>query len=143
MTWTTFLRKILSKVSAWNFSDILHEVARAWRLKIQQHRFWEKLCLEVFGSKWEILNFCEKSMKGTFLIFLNDVFFFYLGFLSRTFTNHRTAGEERGHFNSSLPLPPLHRHLEISRAITPESSPLHIASSQTRTENLWFPSATR
>ena len=34
-------------------------------------------------------------------------FFFYLGFLSRTFTNHRTAGEEGGNFfNSSLPLPP-------------------------------------
>ena len=32
-------------------------------------------------------------------------FFFYLGFLSRTFTNHRTAGEGGGHFlNSSLPL---------------------------------------
>ena len=35
------------------------------------------------------------------------IFFFYLGFLSRTFTNHRTAGEGGGHFsNSSLPLPP-------------------------------------
>ena len=34
-------------------------------------------------------------------------FFFYLGFLSRRFTNHRTAGEGGGHFfNSSLPLPP-------------------------------------
>ena len=34
-------------------------------------------------------------------------FFFYLGFLSRTFTNHRTAGEGGGHFfNFSLPLPP-------------------------------------
>ena len=33
------------------------------------------------------------------------LFFFYLGFLSRTLTNHRTAGEGRGHFfNSSLPL---------------------------------------
>ena len=31
-------------------------------------------------------------------------FFFYLGFLSRTFMNHRTAGEGGGHFfNSSLP----------------------------------------
>ena len=28
---------------------------------------------------------------------------------------------------------PLHRHLDISRAITAESSPLHIADSQTRT----------
>ena len=32
---------------------------------------------------------------------------FYLDFLSRTFTNHRTAGEGGGHlFDSSLPLPP-------------------------------------
>ena len=34
-------------------------------------------------------------------------FFFYLGFPSQPFTNHRTAGEGGGHFfNSSLPLPP-------------------------------------
>ena len=67
-------------------------------------------------------------------------FFFYLGFLSLIFTNHRTAGEGVGHFfNSSLPLPPtsqaLRHHLEIS--------PLHITSTQTRTGNLWFPSASR
>ena len=36
---------------------------------------------------------------------------------------------------------PFHRHLDISRAITAESSPLHIASSRTRTGNLWFSSA--
>ena len=42
---------------------------------------------------------------------------------------------ERYHFH------PLHRHLDISRAITAESSPLHIASSQIRTGNLWFLSA--
>ena len=36
-----------------------------------------------------------------------NLFFFYLGFLSRTFTNHRTAGEGGVHFlNSSLPFPP-------------------------------------
>ena len=33
--------------------------------------------------------------------------FFYLDFLSRTFTIHRAAGEEGGYlFNSSLPIPP-------------------------------------
>ena len=38
---------------------------------------------------------------------VRSFFFFYLGFLSRLFTNHRTAGEGRGHFfNSSLPLSP-------------------------------------
>ena len=31
---------------------------------------------------------------------------------------------------------PLHRHLDINRAITAESSPLHIGSSRTRTRNL-------
>ena len=36
---------------------------------------------------------------------------------------------------------PLHRHLDISWALTAEGSPLHIVSSQTRTENLWLPSA--
>ena len=36
---------------------------------------------------------------------------------------------------------PLRRHIDISRAITAESSPMHIAGSSTRTGNLWFPSA--
>ena len=29
------------------------------------------------------------------------IFFFYLGFLSRTFTNHKTAGEGRGHLTTT------------------------------------------
>ena len=41
-----------------------------------------------------------------FLCFFLFLFFLYLGFLLRTFTNHRTAEEGGGHFNSSLPLPP-------------------------------------
>ena len=70
------------------------------------------------------------------------IFFFYLGFLSRTFTIHKTAGEGGGYlFNSSLPLPPAYRLLDISRVITAGSSPLRIAGSGTQTGNLWFPSA--
>ena len=38
---------------------------------------------------------------------IRNYVFFYLGFLSRTFTIHRTAGEGGGYFfKSSLPLPP-------------------------------------
>ena len=33
---------------------------------------------------------------------------------------------------------PLHRHLDVSRAVTAESLPLHIASSQAHTENLVY-----
>ena len=38
---------------------------------------------------------------------------------------------------------PLRRHLDITRAITVDSSPLHIASCETLTGKLWFPSASR
>ena len=68
-------------------------------------------------------------------------FFFYLGFLSRTFRTHRTARE--GRVSSLTPLYqslPHHKYLNISRSITIESSLLQIASSRTRTGNLWFPS---
>ena len=61
-------------------------------------------------------------------------FFFYIGFLS----------QGKGESISLTPhyyFHPLHRHLNIHREITAESSPLHIGRSQTRTGNLWFPSA--
>ena len=93
--------------------------------------------------------------------FLN--FFSICVFFARTFTVHRTPGVEGGYLFSSFmtevpimqkttdwflymtgtsvmkELTPLyhfqslHRHLDISRAITTDSSPLHVASSPTRT----------
>ena len=40
-------------------------------------------------------------------------FFFYVGFFSQTFTNHRIAGEMEEHFfKSSLPLPPASQTLK-------------------------------
>ena len=58
-------------------------------------------------------------------------FFFYLGFLSRTSTIHKTVGEGGGHlFNSALPLYPLHSHLDISLVITGD---LHVAGLKLRT----------
>ena len=55
--------------------------------------------------------------------------FFYLGFLSRPFTNHRTEWKGKGtsltpdyHFH------PRHRDLDISRAISTESSSLDIVA---------------
>ena len=87
------------------------------------------------------LSFLLLFFVGKFFL---KVFFFYLGFLSRTFAIHGTAGEGEGDGIYLTPLyhfHPLHRHLGISRAITAGSSPLHIAGSRTRTGNLWFPSA--
>ena len=84
-------------------------------------------------------------MSAPALIQIITVYIFLgLGFLSRTFTIHRTAGE--GEAISLNPLHyfhSLHRHLDISQVITAESSPLHLAGSRTGTGNLWFPSASR
>ena len=69
------------------------------------------------------------------------MYIFYLGFLSRI-----TELQEKGEGISLTPhyhLHLLHRHLDISRVITVESSPLDIGSSWTQTGNLWFLSARR
>ena len=59
--------------------------------------------------------------------------FFYLGLLSRAFTNHRPAGEGRDHFlDSSQPLTTASDTETLTiLEVTVESSPLHIASDQT------------
>ena len=49
--------------------------------------------------------------------------FFYLGFLSHSLAIHRTAGEERDFFNSTLPTPPAlqtlrHYPSDYSRELT-------------------------
>ena len=68
--------------------------------------------------------------------------FFYLGILSRTVTNHRTTWEEGISLTTHCHFHPLHRHLDISQAITAKSSPpLHKASSRNLTGNACFPSA--
>ena len=70
-------------------------------------------------------------------------FFFLSGFL---FHDHSQITELQGKGEGISWTPhyhfqPFHRHLDIGRVITAESLPLHIASSWTRTGNLWFPSA--
>ena len=53
-----------------------------------------------------ILKRNKITILSQFLV-KNLKLFFWGGFLSRTFTNHRTTGEGEGYFiNSSLPLPP-------------------------------------
>ena len=61
----------------------------------------------IFVKKKHTYCFILNSEAGTDQLIQSCFFFFYLGFLSQTFTNHRTAGKGGGHlFSSSLPLPP-------------------------------------
>ena len=65
-------------------------------------RFWKKNLMFTLTRK-SIHRHEESCSLWSLFIY----FFFYLGFLSRTITVHRTAGEGGGYsFNSSLPLPP-------------------------------------
>ena len=118
---------------------LIHQYFQA---KLQKKNFLADLITyteEILSGK---LHFCSVQIACRCLKVMWD-FFFYDGFLSRTFTIHRTAGKGQG--ISLTPLyryHPLHRQLDVSRAITTDS-PLHIASNLTRTGNLWFPSVCR
>ena len=88
----------------------------------------------------------QKSSCNFHMHFLTPSFFFL--FIWVFFHEHSLFTGQQGKGEGIILTPlyhfnPLHRHLEISRAITAESSPLHIDCSRTRTGNLWFPSASR
>ena len=84
------------------------------------------------------LDFCDPSSNhGEHIHFFFSIWVFFHA--HSRFTGQQGKGEAiylTPHYHFHL----LHRHLDISRAITAESSLLHIASSRTRTGNLWFPS---
>ena len=91
-----------------------------------------------------IVKFARKLLYWS-LVFSNVFFFFRSGVF---FTTIRESQDCRGRGRAFLLTPHyhfhrLHRHLYISRAITAESSPLHIGNSRTRTRKFWFPSASR
>ena len=97
-----------------------------------QHWRWKNANTFICGlSKTftNIVNDFKWFLKYRQILVVFFVFFFNVGFLSQTFTNHRTAGKGEGiSLTPHYYFHPLHRHLDISRAITAESSPLHIAS---------------
>ena len=75
--------------------------------KIQAINTWGVALLRYEAGiiNWRVdeLKIMDRTTRKTLTMY----FFFYLGFLSRPFTNYRTAGEGGGHFfNSSLPIPP-------------------------------------
>ena len=78
-----------------------------------RNNFW--LRLRRFNHRPETINLSLRFLSPEITLFsfsLSVCFFFYLGFVSRTFTNHRTAREGGGHcIDSWLSLPPASRAL--------------------------------
>ena len=100
----TLNRKKISCYDDWN--TFLHFVSvSVVETSVEYPGGWN-ICsfLTVF---WKNMNYALQFFSDNGYIKKWYEFFFYVGFLSRTFTIHRTAGKGRGHFiNSSLPLPP-------------------------------------
>ena len=117
-----------------NMQQIYRRTPMSRSAAIFRTPFW---AASVFASK-KCLSFCW------FFLLLNCFFFSIWVFFHEylRFTGQQGKGEgiyliPLYHFH------PLQKPLDISRAITAESSPLHTASSRTRIGNLWFPSASR
>ena len=119
-----------------------------WKTLFHLHRHFERIfsilqftrLLDSIGLCWFSALCSSKLARHIYyFIFFSTWVFFHE---HSRFTGQQGKGE--GIYLTPLyHFHPLHRHLDISRAITAESSPLHIAGSRTRTGNLWFPSASR
>ena len=117
-------------------TEYIKAISRATEIAVGLQNIY---CLEQYVIS--VINF-----KNCFGIHKSDIFFFFSIWVffheHSRFTGQQGKGE--GIFLTPLyHFHPLHRHLDISPAITAESSPLLIAGSRTRTGNLWLPSASR
>ena len=101
--------------------------------KVRAHKMVFCACLTNRNAQWIMESYPKRLI--VFLIFFSIWVFFHE---HSRITGLQGKGEGISltpHYHFHL----LHRHLDISRAITAESSPLHIGTSRTRTGKLWFP----
>ena len=122
---------------------------------LQNKLFYQKTLSKLWpGNQFLVLfNFQrilskKDSPKITMLIWTNfDSFAFFFSIWVFFHEHSRFTGQQ-GNGEAIFVTPlyqfhPLHRHLNITGVITTGSSSLHIASSRTRTGNLWFLSSCR
>ena len=72
---------VLSKVDAWNFSDLLHHVAAAWRLKIYIETKIKTLiktkilhwCFRIESAQNEVFEYYDKSIHWILSIFSKNL----------------------------------------------------------------------
>ena len=124
----------------------IHKKSDAWKfhkLKIWNYRklniYFIKAYqgIEIFHPKHYPLNIL-KIRRDFQTVFLFAVWVFFHEHSGFTWQQ----GKGEGIYLTPLyNFHPLNRHLDITRVITAESSPLHITSSRTRIGNHWFPSA--
>ena len=117
-------------------------------LNIKCVSLWSTLCKPCqcrskYYSFHESTHISSLSGFGISKALLDEAFFFFpiwVFFHEHSRITGPQGKEEGIYLTPHYHFHPLHRQLDIRRAITAESSPLPLASSQTRTKNLWFPS---
>ena len=113
-------------------------------LTIEQKHLSRDVSRKRFSKSMQHIYRRTPMPKSDFNKVTNQLFFSIWVFFHEHSQFTGQQGKGGGYlYNSSLPLPPLQKHLDISRAITAESSALRIAGSRTRTRNRWFLSASR
>ena len=134
--WKTTFYSFIKSYSFHFFSFILLEFLLI-RSAVRERRgcFWTDVSLSFFWN-------CVTPNCWTCCYYFAFLKNFLSGFSFRNIhdsQNSRGRGGGRGIYLTPLyHFHPLHRHLDISQAITAESSPLPIVSSWTWTGNLWF-----
>ena len=113
-----------------------------------KHLLYQEICACELCEKC-VYNHSETTdLLKISLLFKKFTNFFFFFSIQVFFHEHSRFTGQQGKGEGIYLTPlyhfhPLHRHLDISRAIAAGSSPLHIAGRRTRTGNLWFPSASR
>ena len=137
---------MISLVISWNYGNILRHVF------FQKGLGWYILRCPNFldigkntSSTRPSINCADKGRDVAVCTRIYSISLFPYLFFSIWvfFHNHSriTGRQEKGEgisLTSHYHFHPLHRHLDISRAITAESSLLHICSIRIQTGNLWF-----
>ena len=117
-----------------------------WDLEVWTLVLYTDTLAQRFSTKKTILKnivkFARKLLYWS-LVFSNVFVFIWVFFHDHSRITGLQGKREGISLTPHYHFHPLHRHLDISRAITADSSPLHIGSSRARTGNLCFPSASR
>ena len=113
-------------------------------LMMKKNHFKQKLLLwpQFLSKSSHLENSENKPFHKSYRYLQHAAFLFFLSGVS--FVSIHDSQNSKGKNISLTPLYrffPFHRHLDISRVITAESSPLHIASSRNRTRNIWLPNS--
>ena len=105
LPWSSLLLELL--LFSCQSQELLQNFAAEHKSVFDAKRLWWILFAKIVNGFYPLTIFSRRLHHACLFVLACLFFFFCLGFLSRTFTNHRTAGEEgRCFFNTSLPLAP-------------------------------------